>query len=247
MVSRAVSPPPGALAKLAGWEGRFAAKMREGRPLAYIQGIAAEQDRNLRAHMSLSEYIDWFAHWPETPEPHRDAAFYPRDFTFLLEHARPEVIVELGTDKGAGTLMLHRLCPDAMIVTVDNREEVPAPNGMLVPTGWFAIENDVPAVQRIGRSWELSLAEFGGTFDFCFIDAGHDMESVRRDSEWAWEHKDAGWCIAWHDYRVGNPEFDGLIEAVDGFSLARGLNLYRLPGSATAWCASEAVIARMLA
>jgi hypothetical protein len=71
-----------------------------------------------------------------------------------------------------------------------------------------------------GNSWEV-LARFPrDTFDFVYIDAAHDYESVRRDLEAARETAKQGGLIALNDYisydHVAKMEY-GVVEAVNAF------------------------------
>lgn len=192
------------------------------------------EDKNLGAFNSLEKYIEWFSYFPKESEPYRDNGFYSREFTFLLSVIKPEVIVELGTDKGMGTFMISKLCPDyKKFYSVDNRHKVSIPGDIWVESGYIAKKNLLNVEYIVGSSWETKINK---RFNFCFIDANHNEEEVYKDSVWAWNNRDKNkWLIVWHDYRVGNPEFEGLIRSVNRFSDEVGINVYKLKDSSVVW------------
>ena len=191
------------------------------------------EDKNLKAHNSLEEYLTWCCYHTAISEPYRDDGFYSRDFTFLLTTMHPNLCIELGTDKGMGTFMISRLIDPLVFYTIDNREKAPLPGDTWVETGYIAKINDVDANYIIGNSSETKL-DF--EIDFCFIDADHSEDGVYKDSWWAWNNRNkTKFLILWHDYRIGNPEFDGLIRGVNKFSEEVKWPLYKLKDSSLVW------------
>jgi len=65
--------------------------------------------------------------------------------------------------------------------------------------------------------------------DFVLIDAGHEYESVKNDTNKALEMlTDSGWLV-WHDY----PTAPGVADFLDEF--ARGENVFRIPNTRLAY------------
>lgn len=67
----------------------------------------------------------------------------------------------------------------------------------------------------------------GGSLDFVYLDAQHDVESVREDLAAWWPKVRAGGMLAGHDYDRCWP---GVIEAVNEFAQARSLALTAMDG-----------------
>lgn len=192
------------------------------------------EDKNLRAFNSKEEFLDWFCHHPEKPEPYRDYGFYTREFSFLSEFLAPKVIVELGTSLGIGTFMLSNLNPAARIYSVDCNPLQWLPGNTLCTVGKIALHNEVVSTQLFGNSFEAVIPD---KFNMCFIDADHSGDSVYKDSLWAWENKDPdNYVIMWHDFNDTHLDFVGLINAVTRFSNEVEITVYKLLDSTTAWC-----------
>lgn len=78
-----------------------------------------------------------------------------------------------------------------------------------------------------GWSWEMADKFENNSVDFCFIDAGHDYESVKKDIESWWPKiKNYGY-IGGHDYNHAT----GVKKAVDEFFLARNIIVKNINGS----------------
>ena len=209
------------------WEQIFKDKMKN----TILNSLAWQgEDKNLRAFNSKEDFIEWYCYHPSEAESYRDDGFYPRELTFLSDYVKPNFIIELGTSLGMGTFMLSMLNPDAVLYTVDNKDMQYLPGYIKVSTGYISRLNNVYCQYINGESYKTKIPE---KFHLCFIDADHSGETVWKDTLWAWANKSNKYAIIWHDYRVDNSEFDGLIESIKKFSTIT--DIYKLKDSSTVW------------
>ena len=190
------------------------------------------EDKNMKAFNSKEEYIEWFCFHPSVPEPYRDDGFYVRELTMLSEYIHPSVVVELGTSVGMGTILLSNLNPEAKLYSVDIADTTFIPGNKIVPIGYLSKMNGIDCEYVHGKSYEFEPEE---EVDFCFIDGDHLEEGVWKDSLWSWKHKSDDFVIVWHDFRIGHPEFQGLIRSITRFSAYVGKDVYKLKDSSTVW------------
>jgi predicted O-methyltransferase YrrM len=128
-------------------------------------------------------------------------------------------IFEFGTFLGATTLNLALNSPDdAVVYTFDlppGAEIEQHPEDVPFTQQHFALEKPEFAGSRVegkitvltGNSLTADLSRFR-PMDFVFIDGGHDLATVRADTENALKMVRPGGCIAWHDYK--NPRYPEL-------------------------------------
>lgn len=127
---------------------------------------------------------------------------------------------EIGVKSGAFSAHLLRHWRGRRLISVDHWQGVHARHytkarQRLAPFGTRS------EVWRM-TSLEAAAHVEDGSFDFVYIDAAHDTESVRRDLE-AWLPKvRAGGILAGHDYVPNNRTF-GVKTAVDEFFAERSL------------------------
>jgi hypothetical protein len=69
-----------------------------------------------------------------------------------------------------------------------------------------------------GDSTAFDFSDFKGTMDFLFVDGGHDLATVKSDTENALEMaaKKTPSAIMWHDYQ--NPEYPELTDYLEGLA-----------------------------
>lgn len=118
------------------------------------------------------------------------------DLLFLLALARSRKarrILEVGTYRARTTLSLHLNCPDAEIISYDIEALASA----------YRTKLEATSVQLRNASFRESAATLMAEepFDFIFIDGGHDIESVCKDSELAFKILTGDGIVIWHDYR----------------------------------------------
>lgn len=122
----------------------------------------------------------------------------------LINACDLRVGAEVGTKDGKNIRQLLKLCPQIEhIAAID----------------WFESRENRRSVEQLdrveihpGTSWEVAESFPDGCFDWAFIDAGHDYESVNRDIEaYQAKVKGGGWLVG-HDY--GTTRFPGVTEAV---------------------------------
>ena len=65
----------------------------------------------------------------------------------------------------------------------------------------FAGTSEADRIEQLyGDSLAFDPMPYRGTMDFCFIDASHEYQHVRRDTESALAMVRPGGVIFWHDY-----------------------------------------------
>lgn len=142
----------------------------------------------------------------------------------ITKFLKPEKIFEFGTYNGMTTLQLALNAPkNCRIFTLD------LPEGVLpkIPLGkidtlvakhfkdkfgsktgsYFKGRKDVNITQILQDSATFDPAPFKNSIDLIFIDAAHDYENKRKDSENAFFMLKKGGVIIWHNYAdVGYPD-----------------------------------------
>jgi hypothetical protein len=83
--------------------------------------------------------------------------------------------------------------------------------------------------QLYGDSLDFDAGPYRGLMDFCFVDASHEYEHVRRDTANALAMVRPGGTIFWHDYSRWWP---GVQKCLD--DLSRELPLFRVFDTALA-------------
>jgi len=162
--------------------------------------------------------------------------------TFLIVTATQIVnarrVFEFGTFLGSTTLNLaFNTADDAEVVTLDLGEEhagvvkqdiadVPLTKLHLAANkelDFIGSRVSHKIKTQIGNSILFNFSTYKRTMDFVFIDGGHDLDTVRSDSQNAWEmvRSDKPSCIMWHDY--GNPDYSDLTTYLDKLSEERDM------------------------
>lgn len=127
----------------------------------------------------------------------------------LLEEMRPEVVLEIGTDRGGTLFLWSRVAsPEALLLTVDIRKMV----GRLGRLSPFALvrksfereRQRVELVDGVDSGSEETVARLsrllgGRPVDFLFLDGDHRLESVRQDFELYVPLVRPGGVVALHD------------------------------------------------
>lgn len=112
----------------------------------------------------------------------------------IVSMAQPRLALEIGSYRGHTASAIAEHLPDGgRLVALDIDER----HGAAYEGAPVAARID----RRVGTLRSGALDEFGdAAFDFVFIDAAHDYESVRRDTEAALPLlAPSGWLV-WHDY-----------------------------------------------
>jgi predicted O-methyltransferase YrrM len=174
----------------------------------------------------------------------------------LAMATRPRNIFEFGTFDGATTLRLAHCCPESKIYTLDLapediepmrqgdlvKHEVEHVRGQCVGARLQGTPEAARVTQLLGDSTRFDYSPFAGEMDFIFIDACHEYEYVRKDTQSAMLMLRPGGMIVWHDYEAGWP---GVVRAVDEFGgrtvSGKGDKLWHVKGTALAVYCSPAV------
>lgn len=151
---------------------------------------------------------------------------------------RPRRVFEIGTFRGASTVLLARHAPDgAEILTLDLPPADTATR--------FAIDNgditgkpftvgefyrgtpyEAKVRQLFGDSSTFDYSPYAHDVDLVFVDGNHAYDAVKVDSEHAFELLKPGGTIIWDDY---HPEWgEGVMRALHEL---RDRGLYRIAGT----------------
>jgi len=141
---------------------------------------------------------------------------------------RAQSIFEIGTYDGATTYQFAKSCPESTIWTIDLAPEmvssiqehlVVEEASNVQNRGVGARYNQTPeekqVIQLYGDSTQHDYRQYHSKMDLVFIDACHEYEFVRADSETALKLIKSDGVILWHDYEPGWP---GVVRAVDELS-----------------------------
>jgi predicted O-methyltransferase YrrM len=171
----------------------------------------------------------------------------------LLAESRPQVVLEIGTDRGGTLFLWTRVAsPDALLVTVDIRKMV----GRLGRFSPFALvrksfereRQRIELVDDVDSQCDETVARIrrlldGRPVDFLFLDGDHRYEAVRRDFELYVPLVREGGIVALHDISPrttrdteGTAAFwadlkqrEATEEMVDDGAPGYGLGVYRKP------------------
>lgn len=140
----------------------------------------------------------------------------------LVTILQPRLIVEIGTYDGTTTLALAQSAPEAEIVTLDlppveaGVATVPDEADHAAASHVGACFRGRPEASRItqvlGDSRTFDFGPWEGAADLVLVDAGHEYEFVKADTESALRLIRHGGTILWDDYDPGWP---GVVRAVD--------------------------------
>lgn len=162
-------------------------------------------------------------------------------------------IFEFGTFYGSNTLNLALNAPnDAEIFTLDLDEEVAAqieqhPADAPFTEIHLGVRRALdfagsPVARKIttltGNSLTFDYSKWKESVDFSFIDGGHDLRTVKSDTENALAMASRRWpsCIMWHDYR--NADYEDLTGYLDG--LSQQLEIFHIDDTMLCVCFHDA-------
>jgi len=135
----------------------------------------------------------------------------------IVNFIKPNTILEIGTYNGMTTLQMALNAPrECTTYTLDLPEAISAslPLSELdtrisrhfkeqfgTATGsYFKGRNDIKIVQLLGDSSTFDFDALKCAFDIIFIDAAHDYENKKTDSENAFRLLSRGGVILWHNF-----------------------------------------------
>ena len=114
----------------------------------------------------------------------------------ICKHQQPRRVFEIGTYTGSSTLLMAiNLPPESEIFTLDLE---PLEN---IGSRYRNTEYSTRIRQLYGNSLKFDYTPFHGTIDMLLIDANHDYEHVKADTQRAFELLRPGGIIVWDDYR----------------------------------------------
>lgn len=161
----------------------------------------------------------------------------------LVRAIKPDFIFEFGTFDGRTTrLVLEDLpdngnqnpriytldLPDTEGVVFQGDDKLLAEKALLSTRKYNLSPKKGMVKQILQDSMTFDPTPYAGKFDFIFVDANHEYDYVKKDTENSL-HMLGGErnCIVWHDY--GNPQFPELTRYLE--SLADDLELYHIQGT----------------
>lgn len=214
------------------WTDAARAFVRHLRTPGFAKGIAVSGLRaDLEPEAPVVQFLDAY---PEL-EVELGAVTYRRSNLDPMEQyvlgalarlKQPKRVFEIGTYDGATTLLLARNC-DAEILTLDLPPERAAVIASVVEEernvtegvgGRFRGEPEAERItQLLGDSRMLDFSPWYGTVDLVLIDAGHDYESAKADTETALKLLSPNGVAVWDDYQIGWP---GVVRAVEETGVA---------------------------
>jgi len=156
----------------------------------------------------------------------------------MTSHLKPRRAFEIGTFRGASTLVLAKHAPaDAEIYTLDlpptdRRTAFAVDNGnitgMEFAVGHYFLSSPYAAKvkQLFGDSATFDLGPYSNSIDLVFVDGNHAYDNVKVDSHNAFALIKPGGTILWDDY---HPQFGpGVMRALHEL---RGRDLFRIAGT----------------
>ena len=166
----------------------------------------------------------------------------------LLRVVNPDYIFEFGTFNGQTTrLMLEDIpknqikedriytldLPDTEGVVFQGDDGLLAEKALLSERKYTLSKKMSLVKQVLQDSMTLDAELYSDKFSFIFIDANHEYEYVKRDTENALNMITGEInCIVWHDY--GNPQFPELTKYLE--DLAENMELYHIEGTMLVFC-----------
>jgi predicted O-methyltransferase YrrM len=138
-------------------------------------------------------------------------------------------ILEIGSYKGVTALHMAANTPESTTLYTLDRDPM---------HGEAYAESPLKRkITRLVGPCEQGIFSPHAPFDFIFVDADHDYNSVIRHSMVAMEVLDSGGVIMWHDYRHDSFLHGGcaVAEALDAVSRARGVKIWALEGTTLAF------------
>lgn len=129
----------------------------------------------------------------------------------ICKYLNPDLVFEFGTFNGLTTLHLAMNSPEsAQVVTIDldpndgRRQLINDDTYYISDNSVGAMFEDAPERQKIqqifGDTTTFDQKAYHGKVDLIFIDAGHEYELVRSDTEKALKMLAPNGVILWHDY-----------------------------------------------
>lgn len=195
--------------------------------------------------MVVDTLVQTFPEWLSERNIWGDEADFRYDISCnilsLINNKESPIGAELGTQFGGLSYMLLKNCPRLKLHSID-LWDYPDEDHEYEKVEWDFESNYNCAVDLLSEFGDRSIINVGTTwdiingfedeyFDFIYIDASHDYESVRRDILSSIPKiKPDGWLCG-HDYHPNQP---GVVKAVDSVVNNKLINLY----THTAWSCS---------
>lgn len=133
----------------------------------------------------------------------------------VCAHLQPKLVFEFGTYDGLTTLHFAINSPDdARVMTIDLHPDDPLRQTTTDDTFYtkgvqvgahFQDASEAGKIEQIyADTTKYDYSALRGRVDLIFIDAGHDYELVKSDSQKALEMIRPGGAIFWHDYHYAH-------------------------------------------
>jgi hypothetical protein len=149
------------------------------------------------------------------------------------------VVAEVGVAQGEFSDSILKITSPSQLYLIDSWGGKRSESGKIADSAdetkikaQFATQiNERQVVLSKGISWEVMSGFAEATFDWIYIDAAHDFDSVCKDLDCANRIVKVGGYICGHDYtRWGSKGLGrfGVVEAVNNFCQEHGYSLYYL-------------------
>lgn len=130
---------------------------------------------------------------------------------YLMQVLKPKVVFEIGTFVGRTTRLFSANSPDyTQIFTLDLPQDA-APHR--IGEDYTGTDESRKITQLHGDSRSFDYSKWFNQCDFVWVDACHDYDFVKSDTDKAFKLCRTGGWIAWHDYRHAKP-WDGVTRCV---------------------------------
>ncbi len=163
------------------------------------------------------------------------------DFGTLCEWRMLYRAVEVGVDRGEFAIsFLHRCHNCQLYIGVDpysvtvGYTEMPWDRNPDYTMACIRLERFGGKAKLIRNTSEVAAQAlkastsklYNEQYDFCYIDAAHDKESVAQDMELWWPLLSARGILAGHDFAMKSGDHPGVAEAVHEFADKHGLTIH---------------------
>jgi len=160
----------------------------------------------------------------------------------LVKNFDPSKILEFGTSQGRSTLLFADNSSDSTQVhTLDLKENFRGDYTKATLHGdpdvglrFERSSNKHKITQHFRTPTEripTTVGEHSGTYDFIFVDAAHDYESVKNDTQDALELAATGSMLLWHDFYIHQGEEDGVFAWMNDFYQETDITLRHIAGT----------------
>lgn len=179
--------------------------------------------------------IDFFGGFDETVEPYAflEGGSTPADLGLLKALARKYKVIdflEIGTWRGESVANVAAVAKNCYTLNLspEDLQKMNKSKAYIDSQGFFS--KKIPSVTHLqGHSHCFDFGQLKTKYDMVFIDGDHHYESVKKDTQTAFNLlKDDNSIIVWHDYGVTpeNVRWEVLLGILDGAPAGKRSQIY---------------------